>query len=87
MSKTKLADTHLALSASANAERAALSLFSTASTIYPGGNENLVNYFVREAIEAGVTLGLHARKIIELCQLEDAEFTQRRWKYEACLSG
>jgi hypothetical protein len=78
----KLADTHLVLSASANAERAALSLFSAASTIYPGHNEKLVNYFVRQVIEAGITLGLHARKIIELCHLEDAKITQTRWEYD-----
>jgi hypothetical protein len=60
-----LADTHLVLTASANAERAALSLFSTSNTIYPGFNENLVNHFVRDAIEAGVTLRLYAR-IVQL---------------------
>jgi hypothetical protein len=82
MSRIPLADAHLVLSASANAQRAALSLFSTASAIYPGGNQDLVSHFIGEAIEAGVTLGLHARKIVELCHLEDAEITQTRWKYD-----
>lgn len=83
MSKIKLADTHLVMSASGNAERAALTLFSVASTVYPGDNQNLVNHFVREAIEAGIALGLHARKVVELCHLEDAKVSQTRWKYEA----
>jgi len=82
MPKITLADTHLLVSASVNAERAALSLFSTASAIYPGRNENLVNHFLREGIEAGITLGLHARKIVELCRLEDVKITETRWKYD-----
>ncbi len=82
MSKIKLADAHLVMSASANAERAALSLFSVASAVYPGDNPNLVNHFIREAIEAGIALGLHARKVVELCHLEDVRLSQTRWKYE-----
>jgi hypothetical protein len=82
MSKIKLADPHLVLSAAANAERAALALFSVGSAVYPGDNKNLVNHFIREAIEAGVTLGLHARKLVELCHLEDAKITQKRWAYD-----
>ena len=81
MSKIILADNHLVFSAAANAERAALSLFSLASAIYPGDNEDLVNHFVRETIEAGLTLGLNARKVIELCHLEGVKISQTRWKY------
>jgi len=82
MPKITLADNHLVLSAAGNAERAALSLFSMASTIYPGDNHNLVNHFIREVIEAGISLGLNARKVIELCHLEDVNFDQTRWKYD-----
>lgn len=82
MSEINLADNHLISSAAANAERAALSLFAIASSIYPGDNEKLVNYFIRETIEAGITLALHARKIVELCHLEDVRFDATRWRYE-----
>lgn len=82
MSQFKSADTHLVMSASANAERSALSLFSVASAVYPGENRNLVNHFIREAIEAGIALGLHGRKLVELCHLKDARISQTRWKYE-----
>ena len=54
MPKITLADNHLVLSATGNAERAALSLFSMASTIYPGDNKNLISYFIREVLEAGI---------------------------------
>jgi hypothetical protein len=53
-----------------------------ASVIYPGDNKNLVSYFIRETIEAGVSLGLNGRKIIELCHLDDVIFSQARWKYD-----
>ena len=82
MSKFALADKHLVLSAAGNAERAALSLFSMASTIYPGDNRNLINHFIREIIDAGINLGLNARKVVELCQLDDVNFDQTRWKYD-----
>jgi len=82
MAKITLADNHLVLSAAGNAERAALSLFSMASTIYPGDNKNLLNHFIREVIDAGISLGLNARKVIELCHLEDVNFDQTRWKYD-----
>jgi hypothetical protein len=81
MPKIALADHHLIISAGNNAQRAALSLFSIGSTVYPGDNNNLVEYFVGEAIEAGISLGLNARKTIELCHLDDVEFTQTRWRY------
>lgn len=82
MSKSSSADAHLLRSASANAERAALSLFAVASAVYPGNNQNLVDHFIREAVEAGIEPGLHARKVVELCHLEDACITQTRWNYE-----
>lgn len=82
MPKIILADNHLVLSAAGNAERAALSLFSMASTIYPGENKNLVNHFISEIIDAGISLGLNARKVIELCHLEDVKLDQTRWKYD-----
>jgi hypothetical protein len=76
-----LADNHLVLSAANNAEKAALSLFSVASTVYPGDNDALVNHFIHKAIEAGIALGLNARKVVELCHLEDAVINQTRWSY------
>jgi hypothetical protein len=82
MQKVTLSDTHLILTAANNAERAALLLFSIASAVYPGDNENLINYSIREAIEAGITLGLNARKVIELCHLGQVHFTQTRWRYD-----
>lgn len=81
MPKIDLADNHLIFSALNNAQRASLSLFSIASTVYPGNNNRLVEHFIREAIEAGIGLGLNARKVVELCHLDDVEFTQTRWRY------
>jgi cyanophycinase-like exopeptidase len=78
----KLADHHLILSASNNAQNAALSLFSCASAIYPENNKELVSYFIMQTIEAGISLGLNARKVMELCHFEDVEISQTRWKYE-----
>jgi hypothetical protein len=82
MPKLDIADPHLVLSATRNAERAALSLFSIASTIYPSNNHPLVGHFIREAIESGISLGLNARKLIELSQLNDVPITQSRWTYD-----
>jgi len=82
MPKLDFADAHLVVSASRNAERAALSLFSIASTIYPGNNHPLVEHFIGEAIESGISLGLNARKLIELAHLNDVPITQSRWRYD-----
>jgi hypothetical protein len=81
MPKITLADHHLIISAGSNAQKAASSLFSIAGTVYPGDNNNLVKYFIGKAIEAGISLGLNARKAVELCHLDDVEFTQTRWRY------
>ncbi len=85
MPKLDIADSHLVISATHNAERAALSLFSVSSAIYPKNNPPLIDHFVREAIEMGINLGLHARKVIELCHLDDVSITQSRWKYDRAL--
>ena len=82
MPKLDIADAHLVISATRNAERAALALFSIASTIYPEDNSHLIRHFVGEAIEMGINLGLNARKVIELCHLDDVVITQSRWKYD-----
>jgi hypothetical protein len=81
MPKITLADHYLIVSAGNNAQRSALSLFSIGSIVYPGDNNNLVEYFISEAIEAGISLGLNARKAVELCHLDDVEFTRTRWRY------
>ncbi|QYU67920.1 hypothetical protein J4558_24150 [Leptolyngbya sp. 15MV] len=78
----KLSDHHLIVSAANTAERAALELFSLASTVYPANNTQLLGHFTNKSIEQGITLGLHARKIIELCHLDDALITQQRWVRE-----
>ena len=57
MPKITFTDNHLVLSAAGNAERAALSLFSMAGTIYPGDNRQPRQPFHREVIECGISLG------------------------------
>jgi hypothetical protein len=81
MPEITLADHHLIISAGSNAQKAALSRFSIGSTVYPGDNNSRVKYFIGEAIEAGISLGLNAHKAVELCHLDDVEITQTRWRY------